>query len=125
MYILNVYTSVNLEKKSSKLIKTNSLQIPIFQSLKNPLRTAGHKYSLRRYKSDFWNVLDTVSYITTFVAIALRFSDTTLPWARRVYSFSLFFMYMRFLHVILIFRKIGVYVILIKEMVSCISDVYY
>ncbi|CAG2254472.1 unnamed protein product [Mytilus edulis] len=92
--------------------------IPIFQRLKNPLRTAGHKYSLRRYMSDFWNVLDTVSYITTFVAIALRFSDTTLPWARRVYSFSLFFMYMRFLHVILIFKKIGVYVILIKEMMK-------
>ncbi|XP_076102775.1 transient receptor potential cation channel subfamily M member-like 2 [Mytilus galloprovincialis] len=71
-------------------------------------------YRFRRYIGDFWNVLDTISYITTFIAIGLRFID--LKWARRIYSFSLFMVYMRFLHFVLIYRKVGVYVILIKEM---------
>ena len=97
------------------------LQIPKFQTQKpKTFKKADRWYRFRRYINDFWNVLDTVSYIITFIAIALRFSSETLQWARRIYSFSLFMMCMRFLHFILIYRKVGVYVILIKEMVSII-----
>jgi hypothetical protein len=99
-----------------------SLQVPKFQK-STTFKRADRWYRFRRYINDFWNVLDTMSYIITFTAIAFRFYSE-IQWARRIYSFSLFMMFMRFLHFILIYRKVGVYVILIKEMVNNIYILY-
>lgn len=76
-------------------------------------------YRLKKYLYSFWNVLDVISFILTVAAIFIRFfkPTTTNNLARRVYSLSLFTMYMRFLHVILVQRKLGPKIIMIKEMV--------
>lgn len=76
-------------------------------------------YLSKKYLYNFWNCLDFISYSITFAAITIRFfkSTTSNNLARRFYSLSLFTMYMRFLHVILMSRKLGPKIIMIKEMV--------
>ena len=117
LYITCEYSCFN-----SKCLQ--SLQVPKFQKSRTFKRSrADHWYRFKRYINDFWNVLDTISYIITFIAIAFRFYSE-IQWARRIYSFSLFMMFMRFLHCMLGNRKVGVYVILIKEMVNNIYILY-
>lgn len=90
--------------------------VPIYYRKQKTCGWSDKWYRFGRYINNFWNALDTLSYLLTFMAIGLRFTEVTLLWARRIYSFSLFLMFMRFLHFVLIYRKVGVYVILIKEM---------
>ncbi|XP_063431693.1 uncharacterized protein LOC134714381 [Mytilus trossulus] len=77
-------------------------------------------YKFKKYLFNFWNFLDVLSYSITITAICIRFfkSTTSNNLARRFYSLSLFTMYMRFLHVILMSRKLGPKVIMIKEMLK-------
>ncbi|CAC5377439.1 unnamed protein product [Mytilus coruscus] len=77
-------------------------------------------YFPKKYLFNFWNSLDYISYLITFAAISIRFfkSTTSNNLARRFYSLSLFTMYMRFLHVILMSRKLGPKIIMIKEMLK-------
>ena len=76
-------------------------------------------YQLKRYIKDFWNSLDVLFYFITIAAILVRFlyTDPSTKLARRLYSLSLFVMYMRFLHALLMSRTLGPKIIMIKEMV--------
>jgi len=76
-------------------------------------------YRLKRYINDFWNSLDVLFYCITIAAILVRFlyTDPSAKLARRLYSLSLFTMYMRFLHALLMSRTLGPKIIMIKEMV--------
>lgn len=85
-------------------------------------------YRLKRYLYDFWNALDVFFYLVTITAILIRFIKTSdssgsggyvvgAKLARRFYSLSLFTMYMKLLHAILMSRKLGPKIIMIKEMV--------
>ncbi|XP_076102526.1 transient receptor potential cation channel subfamily M member 2-like isoform X1 [Mytilus galloprovincialis] len=79
------------------------------------------KYRIKRYFYDFWNSLDFISYWITIAAMIVRFfddDDTNGALARRFYSLSLFTVYMRFLHSILMSRKLGPKIIMIKEMLK-------
>lgn len=93
------------------------------------------KYKLFRYFYDFWNALDVCSYLVTLAAILVRFFKESsrddsgtgsyivgARLARRLYSLSLFTMYMRFLHALLMSRKLGPKIIMIKEMVSLLHE---
>ncbi|VDI13155.1 Hypothetical predicted protein [Mytilus galloprovincialis] len=77
-------------------------------------------YRLKKYLFNFWNILDVLSYTLTIVAIFVRVfrSTKTNKTYRRFFSMSLFAMYMRFLHVLLMSRKIGPKIIMIKEMLK-------
>lgn len=68
---------------------------------------------------DFWNVVDLLSYgllITALFVYYLEITDTYIV-SRRMFGLSLLVMYLRFLEVFLIFRKLGPTLLMIKEMV--------
>lgn len=75
---------------------------------------------MKRYFNDFWNVVDLLSYVLLIAAFAVRHMhpSQTFTVARRMFSLSLLVMYLRFLEVFLIHRKMGPTLIMIKEMVS-------
>ncbi|XP_052100137.1 transient receptor potential cation channel subfamily M member-like 2 [Mytilus californianus] len=77
-------------------------------------------YRLKKYLFNFWNILDVLSYTLTIMAIFVRLfkSTKTNKTCRRFFSMSLFAMYMRFLHVLLMSRKLGPKIIMIKEMLK-------
>ncbi|VDI13157.1 Hypothetical predicted protein [Mytilus galloprovincialis] len=77
-------------------------------------------YRLKKYLFNFWNILDVLSFALTIVAIFVRVfrSTKTNKTYRRFFSMSLFAMYMRFLHVLLMSRKLGPKIIMIKEMLK-------
>ncbi|XP_063435619.1 uncharacterized protein LOC134716540 [Mytilus trossulus] len=86
----------------------------------NPLSLSVN-YRVTRYFYDFWNSLDFISYWITLVAMSVRFTyndDINGILSRRFYSLSLFTVYMRFLHSILMSRKLGPKIIMIKEMLK-------
>ena len=76
-------------------------------------------YRLKKYLFNFWNFLDVISYTLTILAIFVRWFLPTKSnkTSRRFFSMSLFAMYMRFLHVLLMSRFLGPKIIMIKEMV--------
>lgn len=69
---------------------------------------------------DFWNVVDLLSYALLIAALCVRHFHPSQRFtvARRMFSLSLLVMYLRFLEVFLIHRKLGPTLIMIKEMVS-------
>ncbi|XP_063431847.1 transient receptor potential cation channel subfamily M member 2-like [Mytilus trossulus] len=77
-------------------------------------------YRLKKYLFNFWNILDVLSFALTIVAIWVRVfrSTKTNKTYRRFFSMSLFAMYMRFLHILLMSRKLGPKIIMIKEMLK-------
>lgn len=74
----------------------------------------------KRFLRNFWNVADMLSYIFLIAGIAVRelSNDETLNNARRMFGFSLIFMYLRCLKVFLVDRTMGPTLIMIKEMVK-------
>lgn len=78
---------------------------------------------MKRYLSDFWNRWDILSHALLVVALFVRhfYIDETFTIARRMFALSLLVMYLRFLEVFLMFRKIGLTIIMIKEMVKLFS----
>lgn len=78
---------------------------------------------MKRYLSDFWNRWDILSHALLIVAFIVRhfYIDETFTIARRMFALSLLVMYLRFLEVFLMFKKIGLTIIMIKEMVK-LSD---
>ncbi|XP_078311840.1 transient receptor potential cation channel subfamily M member 2-like isoform X3 [Crassostrea virginica] len=73
---------------------------------------------IKRYLNDFWNAVDVLSYILLILALIVRHAVEDIPVARRMFSFSLLIMYLRFLEVFLINHKIGPTLIMIKEMLK-------
>lgn len=75
---------------------------------------------MKRYFNDFWNVVNLLSYVLIIVALCVRHFHPSQKFtvARRVFSLSLLVMYLRFLEVFLIHRKLGPTLIMIKEMVN-------
>lgn len=85
---------------------------------------------MKRYLYDFWNGVDLLSYALLIVALFVRHVHQSKPFtdARRIYALSLLVMYLRFLEVFLIHRKLGPTLIMIKEMVcvlDCIIILFY
>lgn len=74
---------------------------------------------MKRYFTDFWNVVDLLSYVLLIAALCVRHFHLSQKFtvARRMFSLSLLVMYLRFLEVFLIHRKLGPTLIMIKEMV--------
>lgn len=83
----------------------------------------GYYSRMKRYIYDFWNVVDLLSYLLLIVALFIRHfhPSETFTLARRMYALSLLVMYLRFLEVFLIHRKLGPTLIMIKEMVFVTS----
>lgn len=75
---------------------------------------------MKRYLYDFWNVVDLLSYSLLIAAMCVRHfrPSETFTVARRMFSLSLLVMYLKFLEVFLIHRKMGPTLIMIKEMVN-------
>nr|XP_022311194.1 uncharacterized protein LOC111116490 [Crassostrea virginica] len=80
----------------------------------------GYYSRMKRYLYDFWNVVDLLSYILLICALFVRhfYPSETFTIARRMFSLSLLVMYLRFLEVFLIHRKLGPTLIMIKEMLK-------
>eukprot|EP00105_Crassostrea_gigas_P038065 XP_019922213.1 PREDICTED: uncharacterized protein LOC105326905 isoform X5 [Crassostrea gigas] len=78
----------------------------------------GYYSRMKRYLYDFWNGVDLLSYALLIVALFVRHVHQSKPFtdARRIYALSLLVMYLRFLEVFLIHRKLGPTLIMIKEM---------
>lgn len=79
---------------------------------------------MKRYLSDFWNRWDILSHVLLVVALFVRhfYIDEKFTIARRMFALSLLVMYLRFLEVFLMFRKIGLTIIMIKEMVKLFNS---
>ncbi|XP_078329886.1 transient receptor potential cation channel subfamily M member-like 2 [Crassostrea virginica] len=75
---------------------------------------------IKRYLYDFWNAVDLLSYILLIIALFVRHlhPSENFTIARRMFSFSLLIMYLRFLEVFLIHRTLGPSLIMIKEMLK-------
>lgn len=75
---------------------------------------------MKRYLYDFWNIVDLLSYALLISALFTRhfYIDETFTIARRMFALSLLVMYLRFLEVFLIHRKLGPTLIMIKEMLK-------
>lgn len=80
----------------------------------------GYYSRMKRYLYDFWNVVDLLSYILLIAALFVRhfYSDSSFTIARRMFALSLLVMYLRFLEVFLVHRKMGPTLIMIKEMLK-------
>lgn len=95
--------------------------ISCFGLLESPNRFhRGNRTRMKRYLSDFWNQWDLLSHALLIAALFVRhfYIDETFTIARRMFALSLLVMYLRFLEVFLMFRKIGLTIIMIKEMLS-------
>ncbi|XP_056002354.1 transient receptor potential cation channel subfamily M member 2-like isoform X2 [Ostrea edulis] len=75
---------------------------------------------MKRYLYDFWNLVDLLSYALLITALFVRHMhpSETFTIARRMFSLSLLVMYLRFLEVFLIHRRLGPTLIMIKEMLK-------
>lgn len=75
---------------------------------------------MKNYFGDPWNVMDMMSYLLLIIGLLVRhyLSDERFTAARRLFSLSLLFMYLKFFQVFLIHRKMGITIIMIKEMVN-------
>lgn len=75
---------------------------------------------LKIHLNNFWNLLDLFSYVIIILACFIRhfYVDTTFTVARRMFALSLIVMYLRFLEVFLIHKKLGPTLIMIKEMLE-------
>ncbi|XP_056021813.1 uncharacterized protein LOC125651630 [Ostrea edulis] len=81
----------------------------------------GYYTRLKRYLYDFWNVVDLLSYLLLIMALFVRHLGSSSPNhtdARRMFSLSLLVMYLRFLEVFLVHRRLGPTLIMIKEMLK-------
>ncbi|XP_078329885.1 transient receptor potential cation channel subfamily M member-like 2 [Crassostrea virginica] len=80
----------------------------------------GYYSRMKRYLYDFWNLVDLLSYALLISALFVRhfYPSETFTIARRMFSLSLLVMYLRFLEVFLIHRKLGPTLIMIKEMLK-------
>nr|XP_034318676.1 transient receptor potential cation channel subfamily M member 2-like [Crassostrea gigas] len=95
--------------------------ISCFGCMENQSRSDRNYYRrMKRYFNDFWNVVDLLSYVLLIAAFAVRHMhpSQTFTVARRMFSLSLLVMYLRFLEVFLIHRKMGPTLIMIKEMLK-------
>lgn len=75
---------------------------------------------LKIHLNNFWNLLDLFSYVIIILAFFIRhfYADSTFTVARRMFALSLIVMYLRFLEVFLIHKKLGPTLIMIKEMLE-------
>ncbi|XP_062621660.1 transient receptor potential cation channel subfamily M member 2-like [Saccostrea cucullata] len=80
----------------------------------------GYYSRMKRYLFDFWNVVDLLSYVLLIVALFVHLFHPSPDFtvARRMFSLSLLVMYLRFLEVFLVHRKMGPTLIMIKEMLK-------
>lgn len=85
-----------------------------------------YRSRMKRYLYDFWNLVDLLSYALLIAALFVRhfYIDETFTIARRMFALSLLVMYLRFLEVFLIHRKMGPTLIMIKEMVNIFFNHY-
>ena len=118
-----VHLSNNLYINHSYLF--NFIHANKFSCFKGCLESRGRSHRgyysrMKRYLYDFWNVVDLLSYALLITALFVRhlYPSETFTIARRMFSLSLLVMYLRFLEVFLIHRKLGPTLIMIKEMVK-------
>lgn len=74
---------------------------------------------MERHLNDFWNVVDLLSYFLIIAAVFVRYfyQDESHTIARNLFALSLLVMYLRFLQVFLVHKKMGPTLMMIKEMV--------
>ena len=86
----------------------------------------GNYRRLKKYMYDFWNAVDLLSYVLLIIALFVPhfYPSTTFTIARRMFSLSVLVMYLRFLEVFLIHRRLGPTLIMIKEMVRFNWNLY-
>ncbi|XP_062617222.1 uncharacterized protein LOC134278929, partial [Saccostrea cucullata] len=77
-------------------------------------------FQLKLHLNDFWNAMDLLLYISIAFALGVRHAgdQQDFTWSRRIFSFSLLIMYMRFLQAFLMTRTFGATIIMIKEMLK-------
>ncbi|XP_065938117.1 transient receptor potential cation channel subfamily M member-like 2 isoform X1 [Magallana gigas] len=95
--------------------------ISCFGCLEERGRSHRSKWSrAKRYLYDFWNVVDLLSYFLLIAAVLVYYLEITDTYivSRRMFGLSLLVMYLRFLEVFLVFRKLGPTLLMIKEMLK-------
>lgn len=123
----DIFTYLKLHSSFKNLYRFNTVNnYPISWFIyKGCLETRGRSHRnyrsrMKRYLYDFWNLVDLLSYALLIAALFVRhfYIDETFTIARRMFALSLLVMYLRFLEVFLIHRKMGPTLIMIKEMVN-------
>ncbi|KAK3090744.1 hypothetical protein FSP39_014255 [Pinctada imbricata] len=82
------------------------------------LTCRGRLSRIKRYLYDFWKAVDLFSYLFLILALFVRHVVESHPYAiaRRLFAVSLLIMYLRFLQLFLMNRRLGPTLIMIKEM---------
>ncbi|XP_021343122.1 transient receptor potential cation channel subfamily M member 2-like [Mizuhopecten yessoensis] len=90
---------------------------PAFYTIRQYLNSKQWRRRAWNHMHNFWNGMDALSYLVLTIGIIVRFGyeTTSFDISRRFYSVGLFLMFMRYLHVLLISRRIGPTVIMLKE----------
>lgn len=93
-----------------------------FQTIRNTSYQKPRSITIKHFFSEFWNVFDICSYLVYMSAFIVQtfFLDETLTLSRRMFTFSLLLMYLKYFEVFLIREATGVKIIMIKKMVNII-----
>ena len=112
----NTQNGIQSEQNGSTHITQNDN----YSNNEKTISTKSICYRLWKYFSDFWNIVDVLSYILLIIALFVRHfapgEDFLIP--RRLFGLSLLVMFIRYLQIFMPFKKLGITLIMIKEMVS-------
>ncbi|VDI42710.1 Hypothetical predicted protein [Mytilus galloprovincialis] len=74
---------------------------------------------------NIWNILDFLCFILYILGFCMHILDSDLiAHTRRIYSIALFIMFLRLLNFLLLSKRFGIIIIMVKEMVSIIYNIY-
>lgn len=66
---------------------------------------------------NIWNIMDLLCLILYILAFCMHILDSNLlVHIRRIYSIALFIMFLRLLNILLLFKRFGIIIIMVKEM---------
>jgi len=80
------------------------------------------RYRLKRWITDFWNLLDFMSYTLFVIMLLTQFVWNHEKATRRFFCLALVVFYLRLLVMFIPWQTLGVKVMLIKEMVIILKS---
>ncbi|XP_076115503.1 transient receptor potential cation channel subfamily M member-like 2 [Mytilus galloprovincialis] len=98
----------------------------LLEELWSMIRPEDCSWSIQRvllHLFDIWNILDFVCFILYIVGFGLHYyHPDLLLHTRRIYSVALFVMFLRFLNLLLLIKRFGIIIIMIKEMLVDLAE---
>lgn len=86
----------------------------IFQAIEAiQLQASGFK----EYFSDFWNILDQLSFLSSAMTLLLHALDTSIPSQKTAAAFSIFLLYIKFFYWLRLFDSTAAFIRMLKEII--------